>query len=78
MPVSGVAIPASAAVMSEGKFWCFVQRKPGTFERVEIDTERPTSDGYFVTDGVAAGDEIVTAAAGQLLARESASGSEPD
>jgi hypothetical protein len=75
---SGVAIPASAAVMSEGKFWCFVEKKPGTFERIEIDTARPTLGGYFVTAGVAAGDEIVTAAAGQLLAKESASGSEPD
>ena len=75
---SGAAIPASAAVMSEGKFWCYVEKKPGTFERIEIDTGRPTSDGYFVTDGVAAGDKVVTAAAGQLLAKESASGSEPD
>jgi hypothetical protein len=76
-PVSGVAIPASAAVMSEGKFWCYVEKKPGTFTRIEIDTARPTSDGYFVTDGVVAGDRVVTAAAGQLLAKESGS-AEPD
>lgn len=75
---SGVAIPASAAVMSEGKFWCFVEKKPGTFERIEIDIARPTADGYFVTEGVAAGDKVVTAAAGQLLAKESGSGSESD
>jgi hypothetical protein len=77
-PVPGAAIPASAAVMSEGKFWCYVEKKPGAFERVEIDTGRPTADGYFVTDGIAAGDKVVTAAAGQLLAKESGSGSEPD
>ena len=75
---SGVIIPASAAVMSEGKYWCYIEKKPGTFERVEIDTSRPTAEGYFVTDGVSAGDKVVATSAGQLLAKESASGSEPD
>jgi hypothetical protein len=64
--------------MSEGKYWCYIEKKPGTFERVELDTSKPTPDGYFVTAGVAAGDKVVTAAAGQLLAKESASGAEPD
>lgn len=76
--VSGVVIPAAAAVMSEGKYWCYVEKKPGTFERVELDTSKPTPDGYFVSKGVAAGDKVVTTAAGQLLAKESASGAEPD
>lgn len=75
---SGVVIPAAAAVMSEGKFWCFVEKKPGTFERIEIDTTKPTSEGYFVTEGISAGDKVVTTSAGQLLAKESASGAEPD
>ena len=75
---SGVVIPAAAAVMSEGKFWCYVEKKPGTFERIEIDTTKPTSDGYFVSEGVSAGDKVVTTSAGQLLAKESASGAEPD
>jgi hypothetical protein len=82
-PISGVVIPAAAAVMSEGKYWCYVEKKPGTFERIEIDTTRPTADGYFVTGGgvtggIGAGDAVVTAAAGQLLAKESGSVSEPD
>jgi hypothetical protein len=76
--VSGVMIPAAAAVMSEGKFWCYVEKKPGTFARVELATDRPTADGYFVTQGVAAGDKVVTVAAGQLLAKESGSSAEPD
>jgi hypothetical protein len=75
---SGVMVPAAAAVMSEGKYWAYVEKKSGTFERTEIDTSRPTADGYFVTDGVAAGDKIVTTSAGQLLAKESGSGAEPD
>jgi hypothetical protein len=76
--VSGVVIPAAAAVMSEGKYWCYVEKKPGAFERIELDTSKPTPDGYFVTEGVAAGDKVVTTAAGQLLAKESASGAEPE
>ena len=76
--VAGVVIPAAAAVMSDGKFWCYVEKKPGAYARVELDTGRPTSDGYFVTEGVGAGDKVVTAAAGQLLAKESGSAAEPD
>ena len=41
-------------------------------------TARPVPEGYFVTEGVAAGDKIVTTAAGQLLARESNSGAEAE
>jgi hypothetical protein len=77
-PVAGVVIPAAAAVMSDGKFWCYVEKKPGAFARVELDTGRPTPDGYFVTAGVGAGEKVVTAAAGQLLAKESGSAAEPD
>ena len=65
----GVLVPAAAAVISAGKFWCYVEAKPGTFVRTEIDPSRPTEEGYFVKEGISAGDKIVTAAAGQLLAR---------
>jgi hypothetical protein len=77
-PQEGVIVPASAAVMSESKFWCYVEKEPGTFSRVEIDTSLPTEDGYFVSAGVSPGDKIVTTAAGQLLAKETGSGAEPD
>ncbi|HWJ36871.1 MAG TPA: hypothetical protein VNR70_16515 [Steroidobacteraceae bacterium] len=76
--VSGVMIPASATVMSEGKFWCYVEKKPGMFTRIEIDTSKPTADGYFVSEGVEVGDKVVITAAGHLLAKESNSGAEPD
>jgi hypothetical protein len=67
---SGVEIPASAVIISNGKYWCYVEEKPGVFVRTEIDTGMPTADGYFVKEGVSAGDKVVTASAGQLLARE--------
>ncbi len=77
-PASGVVVPASATLMSQGKYWCFVEAKPGTFVKTEVDTGRPTGEGYFVTEGVEAGNAIVTAAAGQLLAAQSGSAAEPD
>jgi len=76
--VRGVVIPTAAAVMSEGKYWCYLEKKPGTFERVEIDATKPTANGYFVSEGVGAGDPIVITAAGQLLAQELAASAEPD
>jgi hypothetical protein len=66
----GVLVPAAATVISESKYWCYVERQPGHFERVEVDVSRPVAEGYQVTEGIAAGDPIVTNAAGLLLARE--------
>jgi hypothetical protein len=74
----GVVIPAAAVVMSEGKYWCYLQKKPGTFVRVEIDATKPAADGYFVSAGIGAGEQIVVTAAGQLLAKELGAGAEPD
>lgn len=66
----GVVVPAASVVISEGKYWCYVEEKPGVFMRRQVNTDRPVADGYFVTDGVAVGDKVVTTAAGLLLARE--------
>jgi len=77
-PESGVLVPASAAVISAGKFWCYVEEKTGTFVRTEFDPNRPTPEGYFVKEGISPGDKIVTASAGQLLARETNPSAEPE
>ena len=44
----------------------------GTLRRIfgAIDGGRPTGAGYFVSEGVDAGDAVVTTGAGLLLARE--------
>jgi hypothetical protein len=67
---SGVLVPASAAVINGGKYWCYVEEKPGHFVRAELDPGMATADGYFVKEGIEAGAKIVTVSAGQLLARE--------
>ena len=77
-PTAGFQIPASAAVLSDGKYWCYLETKPGVYNRIEIDTGKPTAAGYFVTAGVVAGSKVVTAEAGQLLAQETGSSAEPD
>lgn len=74
----GVLVPTAAAVLRDSKFWCYVEKAPGRFSRVEIDTSRPSAEGYFVAERITAGDKIVTAAAGQLLAKETGSSAEPD
>jgi hypothetical protein len=67
---SGVLVPAAAAVINGGKYWCYVEEKPGQFVRTELDPDSATNEGYFVKEGIEAGAKIVTKAAGQLLARE--------
>lgn len=66
---NGVIVPFSAAVVSGGKYWCYVEQRPGVFVRAEIDISVPTDTGYFVRS-IAPGAKIVTASAGELLARE--------
>jgi hypothetical protein len=67
---AGVLIPTAAVVVSNGQAWCYVQKKAGTFERTPLETNRPLPDGYFASSGVSPGDQVVTSAAGLLLARQ--------
>ncbi len=77
-PQPAVLVPADAAVISDGKYWCYIEAKPGAFVRTELDAARPFEDGYVVTQGVKAGDKVVTRGAAQLLAQESNSGADAD
>ena len=67
---SGVLVPPTALVVSEGKYWCFVERQSGLFARVAVDIGRSMADGYFLADSIKPGDAIVTSGAGLLLARQ--------
>jgi hypothetical protein len=66
----GVTVPAASVVISEGRYWCYVEARPGVYVRREVSTDRPLGGAYFVTQGLAAGDKVVTTGAGLLLARE--------
>jgi hypothetical protein len=67
---NGAWVPASAVVIADNKYWCYVELKAGTFVRRPLDTSIPVDAGYFVTAGILPGEQVVTSAAGQLLARE--------
>jgi len=68
--ISGVVVPDAAVVITNGEYWCYLKKKESTFQRVAIDASRPLSEGYFVADAIAPGDQVVTTGAGLLLARE--------
>lgn len=74
----GVVVPAASLVISDGKYWCYVETKSHVYARRQVNPDRPVADGYFVTEGIAAGDKLVTAAAGLLLARETNPSTEAD
>jgi hypothetical protein len=75
---SGILVPSSAIIVTDGKYWCFVEKEPGVFSRAALDISRPMADGYFVKDAIKPGDLIVTAAAGLLLARQANPSSEAE
>jgi hypothetical protein len=76
--IAGVVVPEPAVVVADGLYWCYVKKNEDVYQRVAIDTNRPLGEGYFVADGIAPGEEVVTAGAGSLLARELNSGTEPE
>ena len=75
---AGVLIPAAAVVLSDGKYWCYTEDKPGTYVREAVDIGQPSGEGYFVKDGLKPGDRVVVKAAGLLLARETNPSSEAE
>ena len=74
----GVTVPAASLVISDGKYWCYVEQKPDVYVRHEVTLDRPLGADYFVTQGIAAGDKVVIAGAGLLLAREMNPSTEAD
>ncbi|HZF28820.1 MAG TPA: hypothetical protein VE907_06870 [Gammaproteobacteria bacterium] len=75
-PVPGVVVPAPAVVLAGGEPWCFVLTDDDVFVRRRVALDRPLADGYFHTEGFAAGERVVVAGAGLLLARELGGGAE--
>ncbi len=68
--VKGIVVPAAAVIQYNSAYWCYVAKPDGSLSRVLLDTSRPAPSGYFVSEGIAPGDEVVSTGAGLLLARE--------
>lgn len=66
----GVIVPFGSVLINAGRYWCYLEEKPGHYVRTEVPTGQPTDDGYFVAEGIEPGARIVSAAAGTLLAKE--------
>jgi hypothetical protein len=69
-PQTGVTVPRETLVRFNGAAWVYKQTGDETFERVEVPLEQPIEAGWFVTEGVKAGDKVVRVGAGQMLSEE--------
>jgi L-lactate utilization protein LutC len=69
-PQSGVLAPRSAVVRFRGASWVYVRTGPQTFERRLLSNPVAEADGFFVAQGLAGGEEVVTQGAQMLFAAE--------
>ena len=67
---TGVVVPSSAVVWSQGSAWCYVERSPAKFERISVGTGRPEAHGWFVKESIQPGARVVTSGAQTLLSEE--------
>ena len=75
--LDGTVVPASAIVLSGGEAWCYLQ-SDDELTRRRVDLNRPVAGGYFQHEGFTAGESVVVAGAGLLLARETGGAAEED
>ena len=75
--LEGTVVPASAVVLLGGEAWCYL-KDDDAFTRRRVDLGRPVAQGYFQEQAFAAGESVVVAGAGLLLARETGGGAEED
>lgn len=74
-PQTGVVAPREAIIRFQGSDWAYVRSGSGLFERRLIASPIPEEDGFFVTQGLVAGDEVVSRGAASLFtAEQNASG----
>ncbi len=77
-PLNGVIIPRDAVVRTDGNAWVYVASSEEHFTRKEITLDHLSENGWFVTSGIAANDQVVTVGAQSLLSEEIKLASGPD
>ena len=77
-PLSGVEVPRSALVRHAGRTFVYAQTSEDGFVRRAVRLDRPTPQGWFVANGLAAGDRLVVTGAQQLLSAELAGSTAED
>lgn len=68
--IRGVIVPRSAVVWWQGKAWVYVQKAEERFIRHEVSMDMPIENGWFVSEGLSAGDRLVVGGAQLLLSEE--------
>jgi hypothetical protein len=68
--MTGVVLPRSGLIRTEGATWVYLHRGGEDFVRREVIEPRMENAGWFVSTGFAPGDEVVATGAGSLLAIE--------
>ena len=69
-------VPAAAAIAYQGRLWCYVARSSDRFDRVPLDSDASSAEGYAVGESVKAGDRVVVRGAALLLSLEHAASSD--
>ena len=77
-PLAGVDVPRSALVRHAGQTFVYAQTSEDGFVRRAVRLDRPTREGWFVANGLAAGDRLVVTGAQQLLSAELAGSTAED
>jgi hypothetical protein len=77
-PLAGVDVPRSALVRHAGQTFVYEQTSEDGFVRRAVRLDRPTRQGWFVANGLAAGDRLVVTGAQQLLSAELAGSTAED
>jgi hypothetical protein len=79
-PQSGVRVPAESLVRHAGEMFVFVAGAPGEFERRAVTADALPDGSWFVSVGIAPGEQIVVSGAQALLSTEqlAAGGGERD
>lgn len=72
--INGVVVSASAILRHEGVGWVYVQTETNQFVRTEIPLDRPTADGWFVSNNLSATNKIVVVGAQAVLSAELSGG----
>jgi hypothetical protein len=67
---AGVVLPRSGLVRKDSRVWAYAQTAPTAFQRREVIGYRPAPGGWFVAEGFAPGDRVVTTGAAALLGIE--------
>ncbi len=66
----GVEVPGAAVIWYANKLWVYARDGEDVFVRRPLREYEETRDGWFVTDGVAAGEEVVVSGAQMLFSEE--------